>query len=235
MSWTTRPRCAIAPSQTLKDGTKVKRTPRTAKSCHSRSAVDREHRRRSTLQQSKMVWRKQPQRLPGRCAEHRRHLDGRPGLRPRGYVRRTDQDADAHAALRTEGISVQHVPYDGDLLADARLAADRSQPPARRLRNDRRARLDFDGYTGVIPRTSATMAKVLGSYGYGTAAIGKWHNTPATETTSAGTVHAMADRRGDRLRLLLRLPRRARRRSGSRGCSKTSRRSSRRKRRDRTI
>jgi arylsulfatase A-like enzyme len=46
--------------------------------------------------------------------------------------------------------------------------------------------VDFDGYTGVIPRTSATLAKVLGCYGYGTAAIGKWHNTPATETTSAG-------------------------------------------------
>src|SRR5271167_1381179 len=31
---------------------------------------------------------------------------------------------------------------------------------------------DFDGYTGVIPRTSA--------------ALGKWHNAPATETTAMG-------------------------------------------------
>jgi arylsulfatase len=46
--------------------------------------------------------------------------------------------------------------------------------------------VDFDGYTGIIPRTSATLAKVLGYYGYGTAALGKWHNTPATETTAAG-------------------------------------------------
>ena len=44
--------------------------------------------------------------------------------------------------------------------------------------------LDFDGYTGVIPRTSATIAKVLGSYGYATSAFGKWHNTPATQTTA---------------------------------------------------
>ena len=46
--------------------------------------------------------------------------------------------------------------------------------------------VDWDGYTGVIPRTSATLAKVLGAYGYKTAAFGKWHNTPATETTPMG-------------------------------------------------
>lgn len=46
--------------------------------------------------------------------------------------------------------------------------------------------VDWDGYTGVIPRTSASIAKVLGDYGYKTAALGKWHNTPATETTPMG-------------------------------------------------
>ncbi len=46
--------------------------------------------------------------------------------------------------------------------------------------------VDWDGYTGVIPRTSATLAKVLGAYGYKTSAFGKWHNTPATETTAMG-------------------------------------------------
>ena len=46
--------------------------------------------------------------------------------------------------------------------------------------------VDWDGYTGVIPRTSATLAKVLGAYGYSTAALGKWHNTPATQTTAMG-------------------------------------------------
>lgn len=45
---------------------------------------------------------------------------------------------------------------------------------------------DWDGYTGRIPRTSATVAKVLGNYGYATAAFGKWHNTPANETTAVG-------------------------------------------------
>jgi arylsulfatase A-like enzyme len=46
--------------------------------------------------------------------------------------------------------------------------------------------VDWDGYTGMIPRTSATIAKVLGAYGYNTAAFGKWHNTPATDTTAMG-------------------------------------------------
>ena len=44
----------------------------------------------------------------------------------------------------------------------------------------------FDGYTGVMPKTAATVAEVLKQYGYHTAAFGKWHNTPAIETTSIG-------------------------------------------------
>lgn len=46
--------------------------------------------------------------------------------------------------------------------------------------------VDWDGYTGVIPKTSATIAEVLTLYGYKTAAFGKWHNTPADQTTSMG-------------------------------------------------
>ncbi|WP_287357574.1 sulfatase-like hydrolase/transferase, partial [Moorena sp. SIO3B2] len=46
--------------------------------------------------------------------------------------------------------------------------------------------LDWDGYLGVIPKTSATVAEVLREYGYKTSAFGKWHNTPANETTAMG-------------------------------------------------
>ena len=45
---------------------------------------------------------------------------------------------------------------------------------------------DWDGYAGIIPKSSATVAEVLKDYGYATAAFGKWHNTPAEQTTAAG-------------------------------------------------
>ena len=45
---------------------------------------------------------------------------------------------------------------------------------------------DWDGYSGVIPKSSATVAEVLRNYGYKTAAFGKWHNTPAEQTTASG-------------------------------------------------
>lgn len=45
---------------------------------------------------------------------------------------------------------------------------------------------DWDGYSGHIPKSSALVAEVLKDYGYATGAWGKWHNTPAEETTAAG-------------------------------------------------
>lgn len=45
---------------------------------------------------------------------------------------------------------------------------------------------DFDGFSGVIPKTSATLAEVLKAYGYNTSAFGKWHNTPEEQITNKG-------------------------------------------------
>jgi arylsulfatase A-like enzyme len=44
----------------------------------------------------------------------------------------------------------------------------------------------YPGYTGMVPKTAAGLPEVLRLNGYATAAIGKWHNTPVTEITTAG-------------------------------------------------
>ncbi|TNF44598.1 MAG: arylsulfatase, partial [Cytophagales bacterium] len=46
--------------------------------------------------------------------------------------------------------------------------------------------VDWDGYTGIIPKEAATVSEVLKNYGYNTSAFGKWHNTPANQTSAAG-------------------------------------------------
>jgi len=45
---------------------------------------------------------------------------------------------------------------------------------------------DWDGYTGMWPASSASLAKVLGYYGYASSTFGKWHNTPHAETSQVG-------------------------------------------------
>lgn len=45
---------------------------------------------------------------------------------------------------------------------------------------------DWDGYTGIQPKSSAMVPEILKNYGYHTAAWGKWHNTPADQTSAAG-------------------------------------------------
>jgi arylsulfatase A-like enzyme len=44
----------------------------------------------------------------------------------------------------------------------------------------------WDGYTGMWPASTASMARVLGEYGYATAAFGKWHNTPPSDISRMG-------------------------------------------------
>ena len=55
---------------------------------------------------------------------------------------------------------------------------------------------DWDGYSGRIPASTSLVAEVLTDYGYATAAFGKWHNTPAEETTPSGPFHNWPTGRG---------------------------------------
>src|SRR5690606_23390575 len=45
---------------------------------------------------------------------------------------------------------------------------------------------NWDGYSGAWPADTASVAKVLGYYGYATSAFGKWHNTPSAEVSRMG-------------------------------------------------
>lgn len=44
----------------------------------------------------------------------------------------------------------------------------------------------FPGYTGIIPRSTAMVPKILGDNGYATSMFGKWHNTPEPDISPAG-------------------------------------------------
>src|SRR5882724_2394923 len=44
----------------------------------------------------------------------------------------------------------------------------------------------YPGYTGLVPNTAAGLPQILRMNGYATAAIGKWHNTPAVEISASG-------------------------------------------------
>jgi arylsulfatase len=44
----------------------------------------------------------------------------------------------------------------------------------------------YPGYTGIVPKAATGVPEVLRLNGYATAAIGKWHNTPAAEISPAG-------------------------------------------------
>jgi arylsulfatase A-like enzyme len=45
---------------------------------------------------------------------------------------------------------------------------------------------DFDGFSGIVPKTSAMLPEVLKHYGYSTGAWGKWHNTPEEQISAQG-------------------------------------------------
>lgn len=45
---------------------------------------------------------------------------------------------------------------------------------------------DWDGFSGIMPKTSATVAEVLKDYGYSTSAFGKWHNSNPLEASKTG-------------------------------------------------
>ncbi len=46
--------------------------------------------------------------------------------------------------------------------------------------------IGFPGYNGRIPRSAATLPRILRDAGYSTFAVGKWHLTPRWEQSASG-------------------------------------------------
>jgi arylsulfatase len=138
-----------------------------------------------TMQESVYAQREQPQHLPDDAPNILIVLidDAGPGLPSTfgGEVR-----TEALTRILGEGIGFNR--FHTTAMCSPTRASLLTGRNHHRIGNGQIAELanDWDGYSGEIPKTSALAAEVLKDYGYATAAFGKWHNTPAVETSAAG-------------------------------------------------
>ena len=141
-----------------------------------------------TMQESTYEARVQPRRLPDDAPNILVVLidDAGPGLPSTfgGEVR-----TDTLTRVRDHGISYNR--FHTTAMCSPTRASLLTGRNHHRIGNGQIAELanDWDGYSGHIPTSTALVAEVLTDYGYSTAAFGKWHNTPAEETTPAGPFH----------------------------------------------
>ena len=135
-----------------------------------------------TLQESKHQWRTEPRRLPEDAPNIVIFMTDDAGFsNPAcfgGPVRMPTMDK-----LAREGIAYN--AFHTTAMCSPTRAALLTGRNHHRVGYGQIAELaaDWDGYYGVIPRSAATVAQVLGTYGYATAAFGKWHNTPIDQLT----------------------------------------------------
>ncbi|GAA4605990.1 arylsulfatase [Actinoplanes octamycinicus] len=138
-----------------------------------------------TLQESVYAQRAEPRRLPEDAPNILIVLidDAGPGLPSTfgGEVR-----TDTLTRIHQEGIGFNR--FHTTAMCSPTRASLLTGRNHHRIGNGQIAELanDWDGYSGTIPKSSALVAEVLKQYGYATSAFGKWHNTPAAETTPAG-------------------------------------------------
>ena len=138
-----------------------------------------------TLQDSTHKWRVTPNHLPANPPNILIILldDTGPGL-PSTY------GGEIHTPTldRIANMGISYNRFHSTAMCSPSRAALLTGRNATRVGNGQIAELanDWDGFTGFIPKSSATMAEVLKDYGYNTSAFGKWHMTGANETTSKG-------------------------------------------------
>ena len=138
-----------------------------------------------TMQESEYQQRVQPKRLPDDAPNILIILidDAGPGLPDtHGGEVRTD------TLTRVQGEGIGYNRFHTTAMCSPTRASLMTGRNHHRIGNGQIAELanDWDGYSGEIPKSSALGADVLRNYGYATAAFGKWHNTPAAETSAAG-------------------------------------------------
>ncbi|MGA7411655.1 MAG: arylsulfatase [Bryobacteraceae bacterium] len=138
-----------------------------------------------TLQDSIHKWRIEPRRLPADAPNILIILldDTGPGLPSTygGEIHTPTLDRVAKAGVSYNG-------FHSTAMCSPTRAALLTGRNHTRVGNGQIAEIanDWDGFTGYIPKSSATVAEVLRDYGYNTSAFGKWHLTGALETSSLG-------------------------------------------------
>jgi len=138
-----------------------------------------------TIQDSKMTWRKEPRRLK----------DGAPNILivlidDVGFGVPDTFGGEVHTPTLTKlwNSGIAYNAFHTTSICSPTRAALLTGRNHHRVGNGTIAERasDFDGYTGIIPKSSATIPEVLHYYGYKSSAFGKWHNTPANQTTAMG-------------------------------------------------
>ncbi|TFG59072.1 MAG: arylsulfatase, partial [Nitrospirales bacterium] len=140
---------------------------------------------KARLQDSTMKWPKQPQRLPADAPNILIVLIDDIGF---GVAETFGGEVHTPALTRLAKEGIRYNAFHTTSICSPTRAALLTGRNHTRVGSGTIAEraVAFDGYTGIIPKTAATMAEVLKEYGYNTSAFGKWHNTPATETTAMG-------------------------------------------------
>ena len=147
---------------------------------HGRPPADRPHRGRVDTPLPR-----RPQ-APGRDAQHRRRRPRRHGLRPSRRVRLGHRDAAHGRARRRSG-----APSTGSTSRPCAPPPGRASSPGATITPSGWASWltspsAFPGYTARLPKTAATLPRLLRDAGYSTLAVGKWHLTPRWQRSAAG-------------------------------------------------
>ncbi|MES2126359.1 MAG: arylsulfatase [Pseudomonadota bacterium] len=138
-----------------------------------------------SMQESTHQWRKAPSHLPADAPNILVIM-----LDDAGFAQSDAVGGEIHTPTlaRIAQSGIKYNAFHTTAVSSATRAALLTGRNHHRVGNGQIAELanDWDGYSGVIPKSAATIPEVLRDYGYSTAAFGKWHNTPANQTTTMG-------------------------------------------------